>query len=176
MRIRSDSVIEHPLDRVYRAYRDEMPLIAEYIPEVSAIVERARDERDGGVFVHSEWISSTKLPPLVNRVIKPEHLRWDDLAEWDDAGHHVDWRIRMGAFTEQVQCGGRNRFVALGEGRTRVVIDGELKIEIRKIPGVPRVMTRKLMPRLESFFVRMISTNLQKVTGCLQTYLDEHKE
>lgn len=173
MQIRSASVIDHPIEVVYRAYRDELPAIARTIPDIREVNELSRKEREGGATIHNEWISNTSLPPLVDRVIKPEHLRWDDFAEWDDVAYTVDWRIATRVFTDQITCGGQNRFEAVGEGKTRLVLDGDLKIDIRKVPGVPSLLARKISPRLEKFFVSLITPNLEKVTEHLRRYLDE---
>jgi hypothetical protein len=175
MKIRSNSVINHPLETVYAAYRDELPAIAETIPDIRAVRELKREERDGGVKVHNEWISSARLPPLVDRVVRPEHLRWDDFADWDDVAHTVGWSIKTRVFTQQIRCGGVNRFEAVGDDKTRLVLDGELQIDIRRVPGVPSLLARKISPRLESFFVGLITPNLQKVTVHLERYLDARR-
>lgn len=175
MYIRSNSVIGHPLDVVYAAYRDELPAIALTIPDIREVRELKREPREGGVTLHNEWISNAKLPPLVDRVVKPEHLRWDDFAEWDDEDFTVGWRIQTRVFTEQITCGGTNRFEAVGEDKTRLVLDGDLQIHIRKVPGVPSLLARKISPRLESFFVSLITPNLEKVTVHLERYLDARR-
>ncbi|MFK7928061.1 MAG: hypothetical protein AB8H79_07715 [Myxococcota bacterium] len=172
MKIHSTSVIDHPIDRVWRAYRDELPEIAKTIPDIHEVRELSRSERDGGVTIHNEWHSSASLPPLVGRVIKPEHLRWDDFAEWDDVEHHLDWSIKTRVFTERIRCGGRNRFEAVGEDKTKLIIDGDLQIDFDRLPGMPRMVSKRVGPRLESFFVSLITPNLQKVTVHLAQYLD----
>jgi len=172
MKIRSESILHHPIDRVYRAYRDEMPAIATTIPDISEVRVIARADRPGGATIHNEWISATRLPPGLSAIIKPEHLRWDDHAEWDDATQTVRWRIQTRVFTDQITCGGTNRFIADGERATRLVLDGDLRIDIRSVPGVPGFVARRLGPRLESFFVGLIAPNLEKVNLYLGRYLD----
>jgi hypothetical protein len=173
MQIRSASVIDHPVEVVYRAYRDELPSIARTIPDIEEVRELSREPREGGVRIHNVWISSARLPPLVDKVIRPEHLRWDDHADWDDEDRAVDWRIATRVFTDQVSCGGRNRFEPVGEDRTRLVLDGELQIDIQRVPGVPRMVARRVGPRLERFLVSLITPNLEQVTEHLRRYLDE---
>jgi hypothetical protein len=172
MKITSVAVLSHPLERVYRAYRDELPQIAKTIPDIREVREVSRKEREGGVTIHNEWVSSAKLPPLVDRVVRPEHLRWDDFAEWDDGRHTIDWKIGTRVFTDQIRCGGRNRFEAVGAQQTRLVLDGELHIGIHNVPGVPTFMARQISPLLERFFVGLITPNLERVTEHLERYLD----
>jgi len=172
MKIRSSSIIDHPIERVWRAYRDELPEIAKTIPDIREVRELSRTDRDGGVTIHNEWHSSARLPPLVDRVIKPEHLRWDDYAEWDDQAHTVDWHIATRVFTDRINCGGKNRFEPVDDGRTKLVIDGDLQIDFDRLPGMPRMLSKRVGPRLESFFVGLITPNLEKVTVHLARYLD----
>lgn len=176
MKISSESVLQHPLERVYQAYRDEMPAIASTIPDIAEVRELTRQEREGGATIHNEWISAAKLPPGLSKVVRPEHLRWDDYAEWNDETREVGWRIKTRVFTDQITCGGTNRFVAAGDGATRIVLSGELQIDIRSLPGVPSFLARKLGPRLESFFVGLITPNLKQVNTYLERYLDDRVE
>ncbi|TVQ91043.1 MAG: hypothetical protein EA397_11145 [Deltaproteobacteria bacterium] len=173
MKIRSESILQHPLERVYRAYRDEMPAIASTIPDIAEVRALRVEEREGGVSIHNEWISAAKLPPGLSKVVRPEHLRWDDFAEWNDTTHEVGWKIKTRVFTDQIRCGGTNRFVAHGSEATKIILDGELRIDIRSLPGVPSFVARKLGPRLESFFVGLITPNLKQVNTYLERYLDE---
>lgn len=172
MKIRSSSIIDHPIERVWRAYRDELPDIAKTIPDIEEVKELSREEREGGATIHNVWVSSASLPPLVDRVIKPEHLQWDDFAEWDDVAHHVDWSIKTRVFTDRISCGGRNLFEALDEGRTRLTIQGDLQIDFTRLPGMPRMLRKRIGPRLEKFFVGLITPNLERVTEHLRRYLD----
>jgi hypothetical protein len=172
MKIRSESVLNHPVDRVYRVYRNELTAIAATIPDIQAVRELSRIEREGGVTIHNEWVSAAKLPPGLSAVIRPEHLHWDDYAEWDDNAREIRWRIGMRVFTDQISCGGINRIVADGERRTKVVLDGDLRIDIRSVPGVPSFVASRLGPKLESFFVGLVTPNLEKVNLYLGRYLD----
>ena len=172
MRIQSESLIHHPLDVVYDAYRNRLSEVAKYIPDIREIRVHSVAENDGGAEIHNEWISDTEMPRGVNKIIRPEHLRWDDFATWDDSNHWVDWRIKTRVFTDSVSCSGRNRFVAEGD-KTRVILDGDLQINISKIPGVPSVIGRRLTPKVEGFIVKLVTPNLKRVNECLQTYLDQ---
>jgi hypothetical protein len=171
MRIHSESLIHHPLALVYDAYRNRLPEVAQYIPDIREIRVHKVDENDDGAEIHNEWISDTEMPRGINKIIRPEHLRWDDYATWNDGNHWVDWRIKTRVFTDSVQCSGRNRFVDEG-GKTRVILEGDLQINISSIPGVPRIIGKRLTPKVESFIVRLVTPNLKRVNECLQTFLD----
>ena len=174
MRIHSESIIQHPLELVYDAYRNRLPEVAKYIPDIREIRVHSVEERDGGADIHNEWISDTEMPKGVNKIVRPEHLRWDDYAVWDDVNHWVDWKIKTKVFTNSVSCSGRNRFVAEGHS-TRVILEGDLNINIASIPGVPRIIGNRIRPRIESFIVKLVTPNLKRVNECLQTYLDDRE-
>ena len=53
------------------------------------------------------------------------------------------------------------------------MLEGDLKIDLKKIPGVPRLLAGRMGPQVEKFIVSLISPNLQKVNDSLQRYLDD---
>ncbi len=171
MRIHSVSHIRHPLARVYTAYRDELPQIAAFMPDIREIVVRSREDRPTGPRLLNEWHASTKIPSVAERFVTPDMLRWEDHASWVDAETHVDWTLVIPAFRSQVRCAGRNAFFAEGTG-TRVELSGELDIHVDKLPGVPGFMARRLGPKVEAFIVQLITPNLEKVNSSLEAYLD----
>jgi len=173
MDIRSESRISHPQEQVYLAYRNKLHEMSVYMSDVREIIVHSREERSGGVSLHNEWVSSRDVPRFLKRIIKPEHLRWHDYAEWQDDGRYVDWRTQTGAFREAVSCSGRTSFHADGD-HTRVVVTGDLDIDLSKIRGIPRIGASALKPRIEKFIVGLLTPNLEKVNQCLQQYLDEH--
>ncbi len=173
MEIRSESRIAHPRHAVYRAYRDRLPEIAAYIPDIRKILVHSREEGDGTLVLHNEWLADTEIPKVAKSFIGPEQLRWDDFATWDDGAHHVDWRIRTKVFPDSVHCTGRNSFIEDGPDACIVRLAGILRIELKQIPGVPRFLARRITPQVESFIVKMITPNLEQVNRSIGRYLDE---
>ena len=172
MKINSESRINHPLDAVYVAYRDELPGIAGYIPDIKEIQVKSRAPSDTGVSIHNLWIADRDLPRMMKGVIKPEMMQWDDFAEWNDGEHYVAWRLVIPAFKSQVRCEGRNSFFADGGG-TRVVLTGDLNIRLENVPGMPKFMAKKMAPKIEEFIVKLITPNLKLVNESLGAFLDD---
>ncbi len=172
MEIRSESRINYPRAKVYETYRDKLREIAAYMPDIREIVVHSREEADGIVKLHNEWISDREVPKVVAKIIKPEHLRWDDHATWHDEGFYVDWIIKTRAFTDAVTCSGRNSMIAVGDNATIVRLTGELKITVTGIPGVPSFLAKRLAPQVEKFIVGLITPNLKNTNKSLQDYLD----
>ena len=58
MEILASSTVRHPRERVFRAYRDELPKIAAYMPNVKQVVVQRREEGPGWVKLHNVWQSN----------------------------------------------------------------------------------------------------------------------
>jgi hypothetical protein len=171
MEIRSESRIKYPRDQVYRTYRDRLPEIAKYIPDIREIVVKSREETADRVKLHNEWVAEREIPAFAQAVLKPEHLRWDDHAEWHDDEHYVAWTLKTRAFTDAVRCSGRNTFLEDGAG-TRVVLTGELAIDLKEIPGVPGFLAKRIAPQVEKFIVSLVTPNLERVNASIERFLD----
>ncbi len=173
MEIRSQSVIRHPRDVVYLAYRDELQRIAQdHMPDIKELRVLSREESEGVVKLHNEWHSSAELPRVAKKIIKPEMLIWDDFATWVDDGHYVDWELKLKVFTQSMHCSGRNYFEGAGPGATRIRVTGDLDIDLSEMPGVPRLVARRIAPTIEKFVIGMVTPNITKGNEALQGYLD----
>lgn len=172
MLISAQSVIRHPRARVYRAYRDELPAIAEYMNNIKEIIVRERVERPAGVRFHNEWVGKTEIPRLVQSIVRPEMVRWDDYADWNDVTHSCDWNLKIRVFTDNFSCHGTNRLEEASPTSTRVVLHGTLEIQLKDLPGVPRLLARPIAVQVERFIVALIRPNLEQVNVSLGRYLD----
>lgn len=175
MKIHSESVLNHPRDRVYAAYRDRLPELAAYIPDVKRIDQVSRQDRDGVARIHNVWIADREIPKVMQVVVKPEMLQWDDHAEWIASSWSCRWTLKLKVFTESVTCGGVNTFAEEGTGRTRMVIGGDLDIDLANMRGVPRLLAPTLKPQIEKFIVSLITPNLERVNVALERFLNDQK-
>lgn len=171
MEIRSESRIKYPRAQVYQAYRDRLPEIARFIPDIKEIVVVSREDRPQGPRLHNEWASDREIPSFASAFLKPEHLRWDDYADWSDAAFHVDWTLKTRAFTDAVRCSGRNAFLEDGTG-TRVLLTGDLQIAVQEIPGIPSFLGKRLAPQVEKFIISLVTPNLERVNASIEQFLD----
>lgn len=171
MEIRSETRLHHPVDAVFAAYRDRMPEVAAFVPDVKAIRVVERTERDGEVVLHNEWTSDREIPALVRKFIQPEHLRWDDHAVWNTQTRVCTWRIATRAFTDAVHCTGTTSLFD-DENETRVILQGDLQIDLKQIPGVPGFLTGRMTPQIERFIVALITPNLEKTNAAIGRFLD----
>ena len=170
MKIKSESQIRHPRSTVYTAYRDRLPEVVPYIPDIKEIRVESREQTAQGVRLHNLWIADREIPRMVKGFLKPEMLRWNDYAEWNDEKMLCDWTLQIPAFPDNVTCSGRNSFYADGE-QTRVVLTGDLAIN-PKFPGIPRLVASRLAPQIEKFIIMLITPNLERVNQSLGAFLD----
>lgn len=172
MRIHSESILKHGQREAFLAYRDHLPEFATFIDDIQKIVVESRDESPGAVKLHNVWFAKSEIPTFAKAFLKPEMLRWDDFAEWREGEMRCLWEIKPRAFADAVKCSGTNTFVDLGNGTTRVVLEGDLSINPRAIPGVPRMIAGRIGPKVEKFIVSMITPNLKKTNTALGQWMD----
>ncbi|HJN73192.1 MAG TPA: hypothetical protein QGF58_04570 [Myxococcota bacterium] len=173
MRIHSESIINHSRDAVFEAYRDRLTEIAPYIPDIGQIVVESRSDHPDKVELHNVWIAEREVPAYARAFIRPDMLRWDDFATWHETTKKCSWRLRIRAFPDSVRCSGTNTFSELGPNRTRVLLEGDLQIDVKKIPGVPRLVAGRVGPKVEQFIVSLITPNLERVNSSLGRFLDD---
>lgn len=172
MKIRSESVIGHPRDKVYVAYRDRLPEIAAYLPNIDKIEEARRDATPSGCKLHNIWHARGSIPKVASAIIKPDMLKWDDFAEWHDADFRCSWQLKTRFFTDSIACSGATRFSEDGPQRTRVSLDGELTISLEQVRAVPGFLRAAVAPQVERFVVALVTPNLKRVNSGLEKYLD----
>ena len=173
MKIHSESIIPHGREAVFQTYRDRLPEVATYLPDVESITVHAREDLKSQTILHNVWVSNTDIPKAAQGLLKPEHLRWDDHAVWTHDAHQVAWRIETRMFADAFRCNGTNTFHADGPNQTRVVVAGHLEIDLSNMPGVPRFVARRLAPQVEAFIVKMIAPNLEQVNVAVGRYISD---
>ncbi len=172
MQIHASSVLQHPRARVFQAFRDEMPSVAAFMPNVKEIVVRSRSEQGAVTRIHNEWVGKGEIPKAAQGMIKPEMLRWDDHAEWNGETFACAWSLKLRVFTDNVKCSGRTVLAEEGPNATRVTLTGDLELDMRDIPGVPRFLAGTLAPQVEKFVVALVRPNLEQMNVSLGRYLD----
>ena len=174
MEISADARIGFPRDLVFSTYRDRLPELVPHLPNVDSIAVKSREENTGGIAGQLKlvnlWKAKGDIPKVARAVVKPEMLTWHDYAEWNQDDWSCAWRIELGLFTENVRCQGVNRYEEV-EGGTLLKIRGQLDINLKGIPGVPRLLAGRIAPAVEKFIVSLVTPNLTSVADGLQAFL-----
>lgn len=177
MRLEADARIAFPRETVYSAYRDRLPELVPYLPNVRAIRVERRDDYpgEGRAELVNVWEAQAEVPKLLQSFVKPDALGWVDRAEWNGPLWTCDWRIEPRVFTDNVRCWGKNTYREVGPEETVLEIRGELEVDPSGIPGVPKMLAGKVAPSVERFVVNLIRPNLLSVAEGLERFLEAER-
>ena len=150
--------------------------MAPYLPNISEIiVEKHERTGDDTVDVINVWKASEgDIPKIAQAFIKPDMLQWTDHATWHDDEMYCDWEMKVGFLPDAVSCKGRTTYRAKGD-KTEVHIEGDLKVDGSKIPGVPRLLSGKIGSAVEGFVVKLVTPNLRATNRAMEKYLADRK-
>ena len=171
MQITADARIPFPRPLVFATYRDKLPELVPYLPNVRGITVKSRDDRGDVVDLVNVWSGGGEIPAAARAFISEAMLTWDDLATWDSAAFECSWRIRTHAFTDAVRCTGTNVFKVDGDA-TILQIRGELSIDGGRIAGVPRLLSGTVSRTVEDVLTKKIAPNLIQVSDGLRRFLE----
>ena len=87
------SEIPFPISNVFKAMRDHMPELAEYMPNVDNIDVESREESpDGRVHLVNRWnAAATEIPAVARPFVDQSDVYWLDHAVWDENTHACQW-------------------------------------------------------------------------------------
>ena len=161
-----------PRAQVFAVYRDKLPDLVPYLPNVRGITVVTRSEEGPHIVkLLNRWKGGGEVPASVRKFLSEDLLEWDDHATWDSEKYITHWRTVVPAFKDAVDASGQNFFEELGPKLTRYKIVGELKVDAGKIRGVPGFLGRTVSPMVESFLVGSIKPNLISVAKGVEKYL-----
>jgi hypothetical protein len=173
MKLQASVDVPHPRDRVFAAYRDELPELVPYLPNVRAIETRSRTENGQVVELVNHWVGGGDLPAVARRFVSEDLLSWDDHARWDGAAFVCRWRTEVPRFRDALRAEGETRFEPTGPESTRVVIEGDIEVDASKVRAVPRIFAGSVGPAVASFLVATIRPNLVAVANAVGRLLTE---
>ena len=171
MRIEADSVLPYSREAVFKAYRDDLPKVVEFLPNVRAIDVKSRREEGSITKLLNVWHGGGDIPAAARAFLDEKALTWDDEASWDESTHECEWTIHTHAFREAVASSGRTRLIELGPDKTRIELRGEFSIDLKKIRGIPSFLAGSVGKAVEGFLSKQITANLTSTTDALSRYL-----
>ncbi|MCK6550467.1 hypothetical protein L6R52_31815 [Myxococcota bacterium] len=177
MKLEADSRLTFPRELVFSTYRDRLPRLVPHLPNIKGITVLKREDAPGGAQgiskLVNKWEAKGEIPKPAQTVIKPEMLTWLDYATWDENAWTVEWRIETQMFTENIKCGGKNRYLPDGPNGSILEIRGHLDVDLKGIPGVPRLLAGTIAPVVEKFVIALLTPNLTSVAKGLEAFLQE---
>ncbi len=174
MKLTVDNVVPFPIADVFRGMRDQMPAIAEYLPNIDSIIIQSQEEpAPGEVKLVNRWkAAATEVPLVARKFVDPNSIYWIDNAHWFESDWHCEWRLEMGFMTERIKTHGKTTFHEVGGG-TEVRIRGELSLDLKGM--VPGFVAKKVTSAVEAFVVKLLQPNFRKTNEALTRYLGAQK-
>ena len=178
MKIETDARMAFPRELCFTTYRDRLPELVPHLSNVNEIETLEREDNYEGAESKTRllnvWRAVSEIPKLARAFIKPEMLAWHDYAVWNQDVWTVDWRVETHFFKERVACAGHNTFIDDGESCV-LQIRGDLDVNLKGLPGVPRLVARKVSSAVEKFVVALITPNLTSVSTGVEAFLREQE-
>lgn len=169
-----DNIVPFPIAEVFRGMRDQMPAIAEYLPNIDSIsILSQEDPAEGERKLVNRWnAAATEVPVMARKFVDPSSIYWTDYAHWYEADWHCDWRLEMGFMTDRIKTAGKTSFHEVARG-TEVRIRGELSLDLKGL--VPGFVAKQATAAVESFVVKLLKPNFQKTNDALTRYLEAQR-
>ena len=166
-------LVSYPVERVYLALRDRMVELPEYLPQITSIEELSRETRDDGdLDIVNLWQGNSKSAPAgVRPFVSKKMLAWRDYGTWREQKKYVEWRFETMHFDSLYECGGVN-YLEDRDGSTQLRLTGTLTVHPDRVPGVPRLLAKRLAPKVEQWLINMVTPNLQHLPRAVQAFLD----
>jgi hypothetical protein len=170
MKLNVESTLKFPRDVVYRTYRDRLVELVPFLPNIRGISVQSRKDEPPITHIVNVWKGGGDIPAAARAVLSEKMLSWTDHARWDESQWTCEWRMEAHSFVDAVHAQGVNRFIEV-EGGCRLVIEGELSIDGRKLP-IPRLLAGTVGPAVEKFLGGMIRPNLTEVARGVVKFLE----
>jgi hypothetical protein len=171
MKLEADSRISFPRPLVFATYRDRLPELVPHLPDIKSITVQKREDAGAVSKLTNLWVASSEIPKVAQAIIKPEMLQWLDYATWNADDWTVEWRVETKLFTDNIKCSGKNQYIDHGSSTT-LQIRGDLTIDLKGVPGVPRLLAGTIAPAVEKFVIALLKPNLLSVATGLQKFLE----
>jgi len=173
MDLRADAHVPFPRGMVFAAYRDAMPHVLRYLPNVRSIEITSRRQEGPRVDVVNVWHGGGQIPGALRAVLNESMLQWTDHATWDASSFRCEWRTQTHAFPTAVTCSGCTVFMEDGPRASLLEIRGELTVDAKKIRGVPSFVAANLSRLIEDFLVANIRANFAETARGLAKHLTD---
>jgi hypothetical protein len=174
MDFKTVNIIQHPIDRVWAAMRDDLPKLV--VEDIESINVELYEKRSHLCTVVNIWKACPRLPDSIARHMDSDMFVWTDRAEWNEKKMECLWSIEPHHFRERIRCGGSTKFdSAIGGRGTRVTFSGNFEWNNQNLPGEPNVLEEAVYKGIEALIRNLIPKNFRKITDALTKYLDANR-
>jgi hypothetical protein len=176
LKIKTSDLVQAPVDRVFKAARDDLPQLVPYLPNIGRIEVRERKELGSSkTKIVNRWHAKAEIPAAAAKFVSQDLLSWEDTAEWDSERLSVTYELKSFVSAEIFQARGTNTFKKEADGTTRLEVAVELEIRPDKVPGVPRLLASMVKPAVEELIKKILTPNLTSLAKGLNGYFADQK-
>ena len=175
MNFKSISIVKFPVEETWQAMLHHLPNIAKDVDDLESIkeVERTNPTNDT-IKVVSIWCAKPNLPQMVMKYIKPDMLRWDDVALWKEKEKIIEWQIHSHHYYDELQCRGTTAFEpAIGGKGCKLTFSGTLEWKGKVFSISMGMLDSTIAKAAEGVLGQMIPSNLRKITEALGKYIEK---
>lgn len=174
MHLEHSDLIDAPQDFVYHLVRDDLDKLVKHLPNIRKIEALEYQKQGKIVQIVNHWFAKAQMPSMVASFIKEDLFAWKDYATWDDSAHKVDYQLESFLAKDIFEAKGCNEFIDRGD-QTELKISCEITIHADKIPGIPRLLSRKVTPVVEKLLEKILAPNMTSLGEGIKSYLKAHK-
>ena len=177
MKLEHSDIIKAPPDKVFSIVRDKLPDLASYLCSVAKVEQVCRESiNEYQERIVSNWFANIRLPALLGKFTGESLLAWKDTAIWDDKKKEVTYTLESFFINDLFDARGRNYFECSEGGQTKLIVTCEVYIYPEKIPGIPRLIMKRITPAIEKIVEKMLRPNITSLGRGLRVYLQEQEK
>ena len=175
MQIERTEVIDRPVKDVYELVRDNLDKLVPYLPNVEKIdVKKHAPSGDNNIEVINHWYGKVDIPGMLKKFLSPEIFSWKDVALWKNNENLVEYKLQSFLANDLFDANGKNYFIDTGDGKTELKVTCTVKIYPEKVPGIPRLLAKKVTPMIETLLEKLLGPNLTSLGTGLKQYFKEN--
>jgi hypothetical protein len=110
--------------------------IAPRLASIESVLQREHALKDGVLERVWSWQANVKIPPFAERYVTREMCAWDERTTYSLGRHASDWTIEprlKPEWRKYFEAKGTYELVAMGEGRTRRIVRGEVALKVSPV-------------------------------------------
>jgi len=167
MKFKQQRIFNYPVDTVTDYFlENEKPAYdmnsLENVTQWKIIKEENVDHRRVGT---KEWCAHAQIPPVLQKIVKPEMLTWYEHSVWDRQTKTYSFQIEPFYLKNKVKCGGKTSYTAKGGDKTQRTFEVELHVSIPVLGGVFESLIVQLLKKNEEQDYQLCRAALKKAFG-----------
>ena len=174
MEIEQTDIINSTPENVYHIVRDHLSQIAEHLPNVKKIDQIQYQKNSSSTHeIINRWYANIDLPYILSKFVSEDLFSWKDTAIWFDDKKCVQYDLESFYANNFFSAKGANYFSPYGKHKTKLKVTCSFQINPENIPGIPRLMTKKLAPMIDKLVVKALAPNTKSLGVAIKSYLKE---